>query len=350
MGDGERVRAVRRVSLTQVDEFLVHAVEGDGREAVGLALRLLDDGVPGHQVISELLVPAQFEAGRRWELDEWSFVEEHRVSGSVGATLHALSALSSPERVGRVLHACPEGDWHSIPAHMFSLQLQYEGVEVRLLGPSSPADHVAGVLAHAQVEALVVTCTMPTCFAGVVRLVAVAHERGLPVLVGGGALVDGRDKVERLGGDAWVPDIAAATAKLQEWREDPPRVRRDWPPLPARVLELDRTAQVLATLAGQRLVEHLPSATLGGRTWILHSHLDLELLIHCLASAELVRDDAVFLDAVGWLEQVLAFRDVPREVLRTALDCVAQVLPDSAPTGRRLLRLAFDKLWAPRSA
>ena len=351
MGDGKRVRPLMYGLASEVDAFLRPAIAGDSVAAVSVALKLLDNGVPERLLITDLLAPVQIESGRRWMLDQLSVAEEHLVSGCVEAALHALAAtISGRERHGHVVLACPEGDWHSIPAHMFSLQLQYEAFGVRFLGPSSPADHVGRILAQRPADALVVCCTMLTSFAGVLRLAAAAHAEGIPVLVGGGALTDGQEKVELLGGDAWAPDLDSAVAVLRQWREAPPAPRPDRPALPACLLELDRTAEVLATIAWERLVETCSSAVAADGRIVMPARQDLALVIRALAAALLVRSDSTFLGFLRWLEQTLTVRGVPRALYREGLESVVVVLPAAAPGALRLMELAIDGLAAAEAS
>lgn len=205
-----------------VAAFLEHGLAGRSRPAVRVALGLLDRGVSTQSVVRDLLACVQREVGRRWADGSLSVADEHLVTGSVEAALHALAMAGTKEQAdGQVLLTCAEGEWHGIAAHMFAVQLEAAGIAVRFLGASTPADHVARLLQRQPADALLVSCTMPVHVAGAAPLVEAAHVSGVPVLVGGGALQDG-EAVHQLGGDAWAPDVAAALVVLQEWRERPP--------------------------------------------------------------------------------------------------------------------------------
>jgi methanogenic corrinoid protein MtbC1 len=167
-----------RIGSDAVDAYLQQAIRGDGRAAVRLALDLIDDGVPGNDVIVDLLGAAQREAGERWLAGDWTIADEHLISGVCQKVLDAIAATIEPSAAtGRVVVACAEGDWHSLPAQMIAEMLRAHGFAVTFLGASTPVDHVAALLSRHRPDVLAVSCNLALFFGSVIRLVAAAHHR-----------------------------------------------------------------------------------------------------------------------------------------------------------------------------
>jgi methanogenic corrinoid protein MtbC1 len=311
-----------------VTTFVDRALAGEVRPAVGLALELLDSGWPPAKVVSDLLAPAQREVGRRWETNMVSVADEHIATVSAEAAVHALAMtqVTLGETRGQVVLACAEGEWHGLPAHMFAVQLEDAGFNVRFLGASTPAVHVAKLLARRPPDALIVSCTMPIHFAGVTRLVDAAHAQGLPALVGGGAFVNGGlEHARRLGGDGWARDWAEAVTTLDAWRARPPTVPNAPTALPVGALQLERDVPGWAITADWARVDR-PSAQGDESRRLGLVAEDLRLVLQFLVAAHLVQSEAVFLDFLTWLGPVLATRGLPHGILRSELEGMASSL------------------------
>jgi methanogenic corrinoid protein MtbC1 len=111
-----------------VDPFFEHAVKGDTRPAVTLALGLLDRGVPLEIIITDLLAASQRKVGELWQANQLNVTDEHVATGVTQATLHALASATPVGDMGLVAVVCAEGDWHGLAAHMFAEQLRSHGI------------------------------------------------------------------------------------------------------------------------------------------------------------------------------------------------------------------------------
>ena len=194
---GEGVR-----SEEVIEQFLSLAVKGDARGGTRFVLDLLDRGVPGGELIVDLLGAAQRRVGERWVANVYTVADEHVVSGVVQRALDAIAdALEPPPAQGLVAVACAEGEWHSLPAQMFAELLRLRGFTVTFLGASTPVEHVARLLTRQSPDAVAISCQLPLHFAGVTRLAEAAHAHGIPVLAGGRALSHHPARARRLRAD-----------------------------------------------------------------------------------------------------------------------------------------------------
>ena len=330
---------------SHVREFVDQALQGNTRDAVRLALGLLDDGVPQPRIITDLLAPAQRTVGERWEQNELTVADEHLVTVSTDSALHALAgAVDTPAAGGQVLVACAEGDWHALPAHMFAQQLRSTGLHVTFLGASTPAEHLAALLVRQPVDALVVTCSLPLCFPGVTRLVDAAHELGTPVLAGGRALPGATDRAVRLGADAGAADLTGAVQVLGSWRQQPPTVPREPTALPADALDLESDAHDLAATAYDTMLLRFPTMAGYDNRQLARTREDLLFIVQYLAAARLVRDDTVFTELLDWLAPLLRARGVPDAGLIAGLETLLPHVSASHPTAAPLLRAGLERL------
>ncbi len=333
-----------------VAPFLDLAHAGDTKAAVRVVMGLLDAGLPERVILVDLLAAAQREVGERWLRNDWTVVDEHLVSGVIESAVHALETLDSSvtheaER-GFVVVACSEGDWHSLPSHMFANMLRDQGFAVSFLGSSTPAEHVGRFLARHQPDALAVSCTVPLAFNGVVRLSDAAHAEGVPVIAGGYALGDTPTRATRLGADAWAHDLASATSVLSSWHE------HGTPALNSVTvdhvaLDLDARAPEIAKTAFVELSERFPAMAAYDTRQLTRTREDLEFIVRFVAATQLVDDSSVFTEFLAWLRTLLAARDVPPAAIIAGLQALAVQVDQMSILTAGILALGLNFLRAP---
>lgn len=329
------------------ETFLQVAVNGDARAGVRVALELLDHGVPSDVVIIELLASAQRQAGERWLRREWTVADEHLVSGCTQRALDAVANTADPPvPSGLLVVACAEGDWHSLPAQMFAELLRSRGFTVLFLGASTPADHVAALLARRPADAVIVSCNLPLFFGGVTRLADAAHRHGVPVIAGGRSLGHGPDRAAQLGADAWASSVEQADAILRGWQSQAPPISAQPTVLSAPAVELDLNATVIADAAFESLTAAYPAMADYRADQLARTREDLAYLTRFIAAARLVNDPTVFTDFLGWLGAVLSNRGIPPAAMLAGLEALAPLISTTDPTAARL---ALDALQSAAS-
>src|SRR5215213_7912432 len=88
---------------------------------LALAERLIaDSGTDVPTLYLQVLQPALYEIGRRWEDAEISVAQEHLATATTQSLLARLAERfdGAPRRDRRVLVACAEGELHSIGVRM----------------------------------------------------------------------------------------------------------------------------------------------------------------------------------------------------------------------------------------
>ena len=303
--------------------YLVDAVAGNRRAAVRLTLDLLDRRVPREQIVVNLLAAAQRDIGERWYRNEITPADEHLASGVTAAALDTLMAEVSPTaHHARTVVTCAEGDFHALAAQMFSESLREYGVDVTVLGGSTPAGAVGDFLVRSGADSLAVSCSMPVFFPGTVRLIDAAHRRGIPVIVGGRAFGDGPGRAERLGADAWAGTAADAASILLAWKSDPPPARPAPAPVDPVGLRLSAQADVLGRAALDGFAARFPRAAFYDDRQLARARADLVSVVRVLAAAVLAADPAILRDYLDWLQNLLAPGGIPPQALNAGLEAL----------------------------
>lgn len=321
-----------------VEEFLVEAVAGRGREGVRLTLDQLDNGTPANKVIVDLLAVAQREVGEHWQRNEWSVADEHLATAVAQKSLDALSG-SIPREVARgdVVVVCAEGDWHSLPAQMLAEGLQLRGINVAFLGASTPVDHVEMLLDRRRFDAVAVSCTIPLFFDGVARLVSAAHRRGIPVIAGGRSFGVDERRAAHLGADAWASAADDAALVIEQWRTTPPPTFRAQSPPPDAVDALDEQDDAIAGRALTTLRNVFPPMGSYTDEQLARTREDLVSILGYVRAALLVDDAGVFHQFIDWLGVMLGARGVPADALDHSLAALSPSLAAIDPRAGQLI-------------
>lgn len=335
--------------MPQVRERLPELLGHLERAALVDAARLVGDlaasGVPVPSLVDDLLVPAQVEVGRRWATARWTVAQEHAATAIIETVLTTAS-LRAPQPAAAVgspslVLVCAEGEWHALAARMAAEALRGSGVEVTFLGPSLPSEVLAGFARDLGPTALGVSCSLGFALPGALRCVEAAHEAGLPALAAGRAFgADGR-RATTLGADAWVAGVADAVTVLEQWAAAPPPLSS--PSLPAddewrRLAEEtsggdqpDGGASALDVAVLRRLLQRRPGLDSFSPALVQRLRRDVQYALRYAAAAQLVDDAGVLTEHAGWLADVLAARQVPREVVADVFAACCDVLGDRYP-------------------
>lgn len=317
----------------EVATFLDLVERGQTAEAVAGVLALHDSGLSCTQVVTEVLAPVQLEVGARWATAQWSVADEHVATAVVDDVLGALSARVQPPGSGPTIVLCSaEGEWHVTPLRMGALVLRDLGWQVRLLGASTPAEHLRATLRHSGADVAAVHCALPTHLHGVPDVAAAAHEAGLPVLAAGrGFGVDGH-RATRVGCDGWAPDPLSGAALAETWLDTPP-AHHDPSPSPHE--------EELATLRARRedlvdeayglLERRSPMVAAYDDRQRRHTLEDLGHILDAAATTMLVDDPRVMDEFVAWLEMVLVARGVPVAALDAGFQALAETASADLP-------------------
>ena len=342
--------------MQQVQERLPELLGHLERTALVDAARLVGDlaasGVPVPDLVEDLLVPAQVEVGRRWQSARWTVAQEHAATAIIETVLTtaALRAPRPPAAAGSpsLVLVCAEGEWHALAARMAAESLRGSGVEVTFLGPSLPSEVLADFVCDLAPTAVGVSCSLGFALPGALRCVEAAHAAGLPALAAGRAFGQDGRRATALGADAWVSGVADGVRVLEKWAAARPDLAQpqlpeadEWRRLadPAGPDGVDEgTAAALAAQAVRDLMQRHPGLASFSPALAARLGKDAQYALRYAASAQLVDDDTVLVEHAAWLADVLAARQVPRDLVAALMLCCADVLEASFPACSAVFR------------
>ena len=313
------------------------AVEcGDRREAINVALSLVQRGVSAERVLTDLLSRAQAEIGLGWQEGRWSVSMAHLASDITESALQVVvhHALSAPGAVregsrGRVVVACSESEGHMLPGRMAAEVLRLRGVDVAFIGPSVPAYDLAEYLGDDLPGAVALACSMPMSMVGAWRSIGALRAIGMTIVCGGrGFGPDGRWGLA-LGADYWAPDFSAGADLLLSVLDTPapaPRQPAGAPERIAEVLILSREHVPLVEAATRIAFATWPQVR-GSDAAMRATRAGLDATLQVITAATLVGDLILVTDHVRWFEAVLTGHGLPPALVTSAFELLLAILP-----------------------
>lgn len=337
-----------------VKRFL-DAVRASDRAA---AHRVLDERLRGGMdpvdIVCDLLAPAQARVGRHWEAGRWSVALEHRASAVTAAALEALTPGPFEPSEGRGVTTpvvCCEGEWHTLPAQMASAVMRMRDIPAEMIGPSLPADEIAGFLGPVPPPVVAVSCSLPTHLIGAWRTIRALRACGVIVVAGGrGFGPDGR----------WGRAIGAhhVAGDFREGASLVASLRRGVSGLPlddavpggaaaeVEILRVEAPAwtETVTTTARRRWheLDRHPEAVVATRA-------DVRATLQAIGSAVLVADESLVVDFVGWLESVIAARGLPLSFVSAAFALLSNCIPERHGRLRAMAAVGYGASTQPLS-
>lgn len=197
-------------------EFLATVLEGRPREAIELVVGRVESGLDLEKAFLEVLLPAQREIGRLWHEGSASVAEEHLVTGTTERALSLLTARADRAKPngGKVLLAAVQGNVHEVGIRILADLLEIDGWNVIYLGADVPNVDLIGAAAGYEVDLVVLSGALTTQVGALEN--ALRGVKGLEeppaVLVGGAAFDAAPELGERIGADAYSPNLREAVA------------------------------------------------------------------------------------------------------------------------------------------
>ena len=203
--------------MADLQKLYTAVLEGDAKTSAAVTQQALDEGVEPMKVITDAMVPAMDEAGRRFEAEEY-FVPElllaARAMKAAMVLIRPLLVASGAKSAGRVAVGTVKGDLHDIGKNLVASMLEGGGFEVIDLGADvSPEKFIAAVKEQgAQVVCLsaLLTVTMPAMKTIIEALKNAGVRDSVKVLVGGAPVTS--QYASEIGADGYGENANTAVA------------------------------------------------------------------------------------------------------------------------------------------
>lgn len=172
-----------------VGRFVSLQIAADRAGALELISQTLENGVSVPEVMLDVIQPAQYELGRRWERDEISVAEEHIGTAIAYLALNRLyEVLPRGEPRGhQFIVTCVEGEQHDLGARMVADLCEMQGFRVTYMGSNVPTESLLRLVDDRRPSAVLLSATMTWNLPELERTTRLIEAMAVPVVSGGQA-------------------------------------------------------------------------------------------------------------------------------------------------------------------
>jgi corrinoid protein of di/trimethylamine methyltransferase len=203
--------------MSDYQQLYQAVLNGEDQTAREVTQQALAAGVSPMKLVSDYMVPAMSEVGRRFECNEY-FVPELLVSArAMKASLDLIRPLliaSGAQPAGRVVIGTVKGDLHDIGKNLVAAMLEGGGFEIIDLGVNvTPEQFIAAVKdKNANIVAMsaLLTTTMTSMKVTVEELKKAGVRDRVKILIGGAPVT--QKYAEEIGADGYSESAAGAAA------------------------------------------------------------------------------------------------------------------------------------------
>lgn len=201
--------------MSETSKLYEAILNGNAKEAAAAVQRALCQGSDALHLVTQHMIPAMDEVGRRFECEEY-FVPELLLSGrAMKAALELirpLLAASGAQPTGRVVIGTVKGDLHDIGKNLVASMLEGGGFEVTDLGADVPPERFVQVVKSkkADIVALsaLLTVTMPAMRTTIEALREAGVRDSVKVIVGGAPVT--QQYAAEIGADGYSENATGA--------------------------------------------------------------------------------------------------------------------------------------------
>jgi methanogenic corrinoid protein MtbC1 len=196
----------------ETEAFESAILGGRQHEALALFNRCFDDGKGLIDIETNLVQPALYEVGMKWQSNQISVAQEH-LATAIAQSVITVGLLRSP--VGpmngkRVLLACVQGNRHALGIRMVRDAFQLAGWDVQLLGADTPTASLVGHAVEWRPDLIGLSVSFPQQIRAAKDVIEQLRQQlgGAcpPVMVGGLAINRFARLAQLVGADAYCTD------------------------------------------------------------------------------------------------------------------------------------------------
>ena len=208
-------------SMPDLAKLYEAVLTGDAEAAIQVTEQALAAGADPQQLVTEQMIPAMDEVGRRFEANEY-FVPELLIAARAmkGALtlLRPLLADLGVEPIGRVVIGTVKGDLHDIGKGLVASMLEGGGFEVIDLGIDVPADKFVSQAEESKADIIAVSALLTTTMTAMKDVVEAVrgtdHPERFKIIVGGAPVT--QQFAASIGADGYSSSASGAVALARQ--------------------------------------------------------------------------------------------------------------------------------------
>jgi corrinoid protein of di/trimethylamine methyltransferase len=201
--------------MADLQELHDAILNGDNKTAVAVTKEALADNADPLDLVTNYMVPAMDEVGKRFECEEYFVPELLLAARAMKGALQLIRPLLAErgnEPVGRVVIGTVKGDLHDIGKNLIASMLEGGGFEVIDLGadvaPERFVDAVREKNANIVCLSALLTVTMPSMKTTIEALKRAGVREKVRVLIGGAPVT--QQYADEIGADGYGTNAASA--------------------------------------------------------------------------------------------------------------------------------------------
>lgn len=173
-------------NLEELQEAWMEACLRFDERAAEIAINQAFALFPLETVTHRILQKTLTEVGEKWFSGEVSVQQEHFTSQLTIRRLNTLiAAAPAPNRLERVIVACPPFEQHTIPLLMITLGLRRAGFQVYYFGANTPVDQLDGAIEKIQPNLVLSTAQQLSSASGLYSMALALREQTITFAYGG---------------------------------------------------------------------------------------------------------------------------------------------------------------------
>ena len=208
------------------DAFVRALLAGDRKACADLAARSVTSAGDLGDFYLNVVQPAMYTVGDKWENGEISVATEHLASALVNRMMSMqYIELMYPPAVdkGKVVVTAAPNEFHEIGATMVANALEAEGWEVSYLGANTPPEDLLAFVSSVSIDILAISASLPfnlEAIGSVIKQIRSWPVNAQPkIMLGGRVFLDHPELAEKLGADAMAEDCKQAVEVAETWRK-----------------------------------------------------------------------------------------------------------------------------------
>jgi methanogenic corrinoid protein MtbC1 len=205
------------------NEFLKALLDGNHREAMKITDQKVNNQKQVGDFFENMISPAMYEIGSKWEEGKISVADEHLASSIVSRVLSTVYSrfITYKETKGKAVVTAAANEFHEIGSRIIADSLELDGWDVDHLGVDTPITDLVEMLIEKKPFLLGLSVAIPfnldNALETIERVRSVPELENMKILIGGKAFNDNPDLWKKTGADAYGKDSKKAIKVAESW-------------------------------------------------------------------------------------------------------------------------------------